>query len=160
MKRYLSTLVQVCGILVTVSAGSPVVAAERFDNDDLKGEYLFTVTQARRAMLPGTNNFATEQCVVAGSAKFDGEGGVLINATQRCATGGGGIGLPQIATGTVTQSQYYVVSPDGSFLVSEDPAMTDPVHGQIVDHGRSLLLDGTTATMAETLSWSGIAMRR
>lgn len=53
-----------------------------------------------------------------------------------------------------------MVNPDGSFLVSGSPDMADPSHGQIVDKGRSLLLDGTTKSRADLLSWSGIAMKR
>lgn len=139
------------GTLAAAILGAPgALAAPTFDNNDLKGEYLFTVVEVHRVTLPGGST-AVEHCVLAGTASFDGAGTMTLNAAQRCSITGSGA-----ASGT----QFYSVNPDGSFLISESPAMSDPVHGQLVDHGRTLLLDGTLRTLPEILNWSGIAMRR
>lgn len=121
-----------------------------FGNHDLRGEYLFTVVEVHRVTLPG-GGAALDHCVVAGAVGFDGAGTMAVNAAQRCSFTG---------SGAVSGSQYYVVNADGSFLISESPDMADPVHGQIVDKGRSLLLDGTLRTLPELLSWSGVAVKR
>ena len=89
--------------------------------------------------------------MIAGSATFDGAGEATLNATQRCNLSG---------SGPMTGTQYYSVKPDGSFLMSESSDMTDPVHGQMVDHGRTLLLDGTLRTLPEIIGWWGTAARR
>lgn len=151
MRRLFHSFFPVAGLLAIVLIGDPAVAASTFANDDLEGEYLFTVVEVHSITLPGTTTLATEHCVIAGTANFDGVGVMTLDATQRCSITG---------TGPVVGSQYYSVNPDGSFLISEAPSMTDPVHGQIVEHGRSLLLDGTLRTLPEVLSWSGVAMRR
>lgn len=148
MKRFSLAL---AGGMVAMGFAAPAFAVPTFGNEDLKGEYLFTVVEVHRFALPGTTSMVTEHCVIAGTASFDGAGIMTLNGTQRCSFNG---------SSTLSGTQNYSVNPDGSFLISESPGMADPVHGQIVDHGRSLLLDGTTRTLAEILSWSGIAMRR
>ena len=151
MKCRFHRLALVGCLAATGLAAVPAAAGPGFDNADLKGEYLFTVLDTHRFLPPGASNFVLNFCVVAGTAAFDGAGSVVLSATQRCSFTGA-------ATFTVTQ--FYAVNADGSFLISESSGMSDPVHGQIVDKGRSLLLDGTTRTLAESLSWSGIAMKR
>jgi hypothetical protein len=153
MKRFIQSLSLVSGLLAMLLIGDPAVAGRTFDNDDLKGDYLCNVVEVRRALLP-TGLFALAHCVIAGTGKFDGVGMVTLNATQRCSIAG------TTETTVIAGTQYYSVNPDGSFLISESSSMTDPAHGQIVEHGRSLLLDGTTRTLAEILSWSGMCMRR
>jgi hypothetical protein len=139
------------GGLAAALVAAPATAAPTFGNDDLKGEFLFTVLEVRREILPGGTTPVIEHCVIAGTAVFDGAGTMTLSGTQRCSVTG---------TGGLSGTQYYAVNPDGSFLISESTDMTDPVHGQLVEHGRTLLLDGTTRTLPEILSWSGIGMRR
>ena len=135
------------GALALAALGAPVHAAPTFGNDDLKGEYLFTVVEVHR--LPGVG---PEHCVIAGTATFDGAGTMMLNATQRCSS--------TTPSGPISGAQYYSVNGDGSFLISESPSMSDPVHGELVDHGRTLLLDGSLRTLSEILSWWGVAMKR
>ena len=140
----------VLGLAATILAAPCALAVPSYGNEDLKGEYLFVVVEVHTVMMPGGIS-RPENCVIAGTANFDGAGIVTLNGTQRCSVTG---------SGTQSGTQYYAVNPDGSFLISESPGMTDPVHGQLVDHGRSLLLDGTLRTLPEILNWSGVAMRR
>jgi hypothetical protein len=128
----------------------PALAAPSFGNDDLKGEYLFMIVEVRRVTLP-TGVTVPEHCVVAGTATFDGAGLMTLNGRQRCN---------QTGSGTIGGTQYYSVNPDGSFLISESPSMSDPVHGELTEHGRTLLLDGTLRTLPEITGWWGVAMRR
>lgn len=139
-----------CAGVAAMFGSAQALATPTFGNDDLKGEYLFTAVEVHRVTLSGGPT-VVEHCVLAGTVSFDGAGTLAINAAQRCSATG---------SGAVSGTQYYSVNSDGSFLISESPAMTDPVHGQLVDHGRTLLLDGTLRTLPEILNWSGIAMRR
>jgi hypothetical protein len=126
------------------------LAAPTYGNNDLKGEYQFVVVEVHSVALPEGGS-RPEHCVIAGTAAFDGAGLMTLNAKQRCNLTG---------TGDISGTQYYSVNPDGSFLISEASDMTDPVHGQLVDHGRTLLLDGTLRTLPEIIGWWGTAMRR
>ena len=140
----------ILGLAATILGAPAALAAPNFGNDDLKGEYVFVVVEVHSVTLPG-GLVRPEHCVIAGTANFDGAGTATLNATQRCSLTG---------SGAVTGLQYYSVKPDGSFLISESAGMTDPVHGQLADHGRTLLLDGTLRTLPDIISWSGIAMKR
>jgi hypothetical protein len=150
MKRLFHRSLLVGALTVAGLASAPATAAPGFGNEDLKGEYLFTVLDVGRRQLP-SGAFVINHCVVAGTATFDGIDRMTISGTQRCS---------QTGTETIGGTQFYTVNADGSFLISESADMSDPVHGQIVDKGRSLLLDGTTRTLPEALSWSGVAMKR
>jgi hypothetical protein len=129
----------------------PGASAPTFGDEDLKGEYLFTVLDISFYMPPGSTTSVVNHCVVAGTVAFDGAGNMALSATTRCSRSG---------VSTIGGNQYYSVNPDGSFLISESSDMSDPVHGQIVDKGRTLLLDGTTRTRPDSISWSGIGMKR
>ena len=130
---------------------APASAAPGFDDRDLKGEFLFVVLEVHQVVVPPASLPVVEHCVIAGTAAFDGAGTMTLNGNQRCSRTG---------SGAVSGTQYYAVNPDGSLLISESSSLTDPVHGQLVDHGRKLLLDGTTRTNPEIVNWSGIAMKR
>ncbi len=118
----------------------------QFTNRDLKGPYVCTAQEIHQLM-----NSPVEYCVFSGTFNFDGAGGILGIATMRCSLSG---------VSLLTQPMSYSVNPDGSFLTSDLPGMANPVHGEIVEQGQSLLLDGTTKTLSEILSWQGICMRR
>lgn len=145
MKRFNHSIYHVSGLLAMVLIGSPALAAPSFNNGDLKGEYLCTINDIQQKI------DYVEYCVIAANVNFDGSGMVAGDSTARCGVSG---------MNTSYLTHYYSVNPDGSFLVSSVPDMSDPFHGQIVDHGRSLLMDGTLRTAVENLSWSGICMRR
>ena len=147
MSRHVRHSLLLASVATLTSLSIPAPAAPTFGNDDLKGEYLFTVVEVHR--LPGVG---PEHCVVAGTAIFDGAGTMLMNGTQRCSS--------TTPSGPISGVQYYKVNADGSFLISEKPEMTDAVHGELIDHGRTLLLDGTSRTLSEILSWWGLAMKR
>ena len=138
-------------LAATILAAPCALAAPTYGNEDLKGEYLFVVVDVHIVLLPGSNIPRPQHCVIAGTANFDGTGTVMMDATQRCSITG---------SGALAGTQYYAVNRDGSFLISESPGMTDPTHGQMVDHGRSLLLDGTLRTLPDIIGWWGTAMRR
>ncbi len=153
MRHVLRSLVLMGVLSAVLLIAGPAAAGPAYSNNDLKGEYLFTVVEVRNEILPGMTTPTVNYCVIAGTANFDGIGtAALSSGTQRCS-----------ATGTVTPSGkplFYSVNPDGSFLMSESPDMSDPIHGQLVEHGRSLLLDGTLRTLPDILSWHGVAMKR
>jgi hypothetical protein len=152
MRPFFRSSIIAAGLAATLSA-APATAAPTFDNGDLKGEFLFTFVEVRRDFVPSLGTFVVQQCVSAGTAIFDGVGTMTGSGTNRCSV-----------TGTEPISGdkplYYAVNPDGSVLLSESTDMSDPLHGQIVEHGRSLLLDGTTRTLPAILSQSGIMMKR
>ena len=148
MKSVLHRLL-VAGVVAGLAA-APAGAAPGFGDEDLKGEYLFTVLEVNLHQLPG-GPLVTNHCVIAGIVVFDGAGRMTLDGAKRCSRSG---------NETLQATQFYVVNADGSFRISESADMSDPVHGQIVDKGRSLLLDGTTRTLPEILSWSGIGMKR
>ncbi len=133
----------------TLGLGAPAFAA--CDNRDLRGEYLFTLVDARFEYPPGSTMLVLDFCDQQGTAVFDSAGGMTVTTTRRCGI-----------TGTVTESNAltYTVNPDCSFTVQDPRDPPDPVHGQIVDHGRMLLLDGTTRTDANKRLFHGVAAKR
>ncbi|MGH7251325.1 MAG: hypothetical protein ACREIK_05665, partial [Nitrospiraceae bacterium] len=97
-----------------------------------------------------TEDDTTDYCDVAGTLNFDGNGKVTTNSKRRCS-----------ATGMATDNPLtldYTVNPDGSFVITAGPE--DLVHGQIVNRGHSLLIDGTTRTDPALLIFHLVAMRR
>ena len=166
MKRSLSSFVFV-GALAATGLAAPALAGPSYDNRDLKGEFLFTIVELRRDTLPGAPLPANLNCVSSGTAAFDGAGTMIASGTQRCQPTpmpGQPPLPPQPPQPLPERPLYYAVNADGSFLMSETPDFADPFHGEIVDHGRSLLLDGTTRPVSNTvpsiLSWSGVMMKR
>lgn len=150
MRRFPRWSLLLGGLAAMSLSGAPALAVPAFDDNDLKGDYLFTVVEVHRVMLPGGSN-PIEHCVIAGTATFDGAGTMTLSGTQRCSITG---------SGALSGTQYYVVNADGSFVISESAGMTDPVHGQIVDKGRTLLMDGTLRTAPDVLNWWGTAVKR
>jgi len=152
MKSFVHSASLVSGLLAMGLFGNPTMAGRGSDNDandnrDLKGEYLCTIIEVHQLI-----NSPVEHCNLALTGNFNGAGRVDASGMMRCS---GSFG-----TGVLSGSLNYSVNPDGSFLMSDLPNMANPSHGQIVDHGRTLLLDGSTKTNPEILSWSGICMRR
>ena len=153
MKPFWQCAVAAAPLAAAILGAPAALAVPSFGNDDLKGEYLFVVVEVRRSNTP--TGVPPVHCVIAGAATFDGAGLASLNATQRCNTSAGAT-----VTETVSGTQYYSVNPDGSFLMSESADLSDPVHGQLVEHGRALLLDGTLRTLSEIIGWWGTAMKR
>ncbi len=153
MKRLLLSVLCLGGAgLALLLMNSPsAMGARTFSNKDLKGDYLFILAEIRTEPAFGG---ATNYCDKAGTITFDGVSPIgtatASSFTQRC----------NVATGPGVGTQFYQVNPDGSFLLDETPAFLDPVHGQIVDNGNSLLLDGTTRTNPNILIFHIVAMKR
>ncbi|HYS75171.1 MAG TPA: hypothetical protein VEM38_03630 [Burkholderiales bacterium] len=153
MKRMLLSVLCLGGVgLALLLTDSPnAIGARTFSNKDLKGDYLFILVDIRTEPAFGG---ATNYCDQAGTISFDGVGPVgtatVSDFTQRC----------NLATSPGAGTLFYRVSPDGSFLADETPAFLDPTHGQIVDNGNALLLDGTTRTNANILIFHIVAMKR
>jgi hypothetical protein len=117
-----------------------------YTNRDLKGTF---VCNAQEIFQTASG---LDFCVYSLILEADGAGNATISSgTQRCSLSGSGPFAPLPAT--------YVVYPDGSFLLSDQPNMANPRHGQIVEHGQSLLFDATTRT-APVVSGSSVCMRR
>ena len=133
--------------------GAPgALAGPTFEDRDLRGEYVFAGIELHR---PPSGVGAPEHCAFAGTASFDGQGRAMLSGTRRCV-----LGSNPVSTVAFEVQQYYLVAPDGSFVMSELQDLSDPAHGQIVDHGRSLLLDGTLRTSPTLVNWLATAMRR
>ena len=156
MKRMLLFLVMSFGFGLTglLASHTPAVAGGGFSNRDLSGEYVFNLAEIRIEydFSSGAPIPVTDYCDVAGTLRFDGLGAMTVDGTRRCSF-----------TGTFVDASAltYTVNPDGSFLVT-DPAdpVPDPVHGQIVNRGKSLLIDGTTRINPNVLMFHGVAMQR
>ncbi len=153
MKRMLLSALCMGGVgLALLLTDSPnAIGARTFTNKDLKGDYLFILAVIRTEPAFGG---ATNYCDTAGTISFDGVGPVgtatLSGFTQRC----------NVVIGPAGGTLFYQVNPDGSFLLDEALAFLDPTHGQIVDNGNALLLDGTTRTNPNILIFHIVAMKR
>ncbi len=153
MKRILLSFALVGGLsavslLVTYL---PAAAGPGFSNRDLDGEYLFILTEIRNESPPPSTTPVFNFCDHAGTLSFNGAGTLTVTDTQRCSVPG---------TGPVTETftLNYSVSPDGSFTVTNPDGSL--VHGQILNHKRALLFDGTMYTDPNRLIFQGVAMRR
>ncbi len=153
MKRLLLSVICLGGVgLALLLTDSPnAIGAKTFSNRDLKGDYLFILAEIRTEPAFGG---ATNYCDTAGTISFDGVSPVgtatLSGFAQRC----------NLVPSPGLVPLFYQVNPDGSFLLDETPAFLDPTHGQIVDNGNALLLDGTTRTNVNILIFHIVAMKR
>jgi len=127
----------------------PALAKKPFTNASLTGDYFFILSQVRTEFVGGVAT--TNYCDSAGTITFDGAGGATVTEVRRCSV-----------TGTVTETNtlFYTVNADGSFLIDEVAGFTDPEHGQILAGGASLLIDGTTRTNPNVHIFHAVAMRR
>lgn len=150
MKRLpliLISLTLVSGVVLALLLvnSTPAVGGPGFSNRDLSEVYVYNLIG-----IFGLPPNPTDFCEHAGTMSFDGVGAVTIDAVIRC--GGSVLSPPPITLN-------YSVNADGSFSIIT-PASIIYAHGQIVDHGRSLLLDGTTRTHPEVVVFHGVAMQR
>jgi len=153
MKRLLLSVICLGGVgLALLLTDSPnAIGAKTFSNKDLKGDYLFILAEIRTEPAFGG---ATNYCDKAGTISFDGVGPVgtatVSGFTERC----------NVVIGPAVGTLFYQVNSDGSFLLDETSAFLDPEHGQIVDNGNALLLNGTTRTNPLILIFHLVAMKR
>ncbi len=157
MKHMLRSLVFVGALVAVLLIAGPASAGGGFSNRDIQGEYIFTLSEIHQEYDYSVNPPipVLDYCEMAGTLTADGIGMITVAGTRRCSfTGTGQITPPK-------NTLNYSVSPDGSFT-AYDPADPNPglLHGQIVEHGRSLLLDGTTMTNPDSLLLNGVAMKR
>lgn len=132
----------------------PALAGGGYSARDLSGEYIFNLAEVRTEFdySSGVPVPVTDYCDHSGTLNFDGVGVMTVTETRRCSF-----------TGTVADSATlnYTVDPSGGVLITDplDPT-PDPVHAEIVNRGRSLLIDGTTRTNPNVLMFHGTAMQR
>ena len=91
-----------------------------------------------------------DYCSTVGTLDFDGMGSYSFTTTSRCSYTG-----MRVDTGI----ESYAVNPDGSLLFIEPERPDDPTHGQILNHGRTSLIDGTARTDPDKLLFTGIAQK-
>ena len=75
-------------------------------------------------------------CTSIGTAIADGAGNLEITGTLRCNLEG------TVFLEQDTETMTYEVQPNGEVLFW-DPESTEPTHGFIVEHGRTILIDGS-----------------
>lgn len=148
MKRIILLLVMTA-MVVLVFCTAAGAAGRTYDNADLRGTYYFVSTQERMQYPPGGGEKVVEYCSGYGTATFDGSWKVVIASTDRCSIYG-------TLTDNVTQN--YAVNADGSFLVSDPANPLNTTHCRMVDHGRTLLCDGT-ASLPDVLSFHVVAVK-
>jgi len=156
MKRILMTLT----LMVGFSAALPLlnlasaVAGGGYSARDLSGVYVFNLAEIRIEYdySSGVPVPVTDYCDHSGTLNADGVGTMIVSDTRRCSFTG---------LITKTDSLIYSVNPDGSVLITEPGYPAEgPTHGQIVNRGGSLLIDGTTRTNPNVLMFHGTAMQR
>ena len=157
MKQTLFAWISIAGVstALTLVAPAAAVAGSGFSASDLSGEYVFHLTEIRTEYdySSGVPVAVTDYCDQAGTLNFDGVSTMIVSETRRCSF-----------TGTfpaTTATLNYSVAPDGSVSIT-DPAepIPDPVHGQIVNRGKGILVDGTTRTNPNVLIFHGEAIKR
>ena len=154
MRRMLMSL----ALIIVLSAAvlwmnrTSAVAEGGYSARDVSGEYVFTLVEIGTEEDPSTGERLTDYCERAGTFYADGAGTMLYTGTRRCSLSG-------LESGTATL--IYTVDPSGSVLMiaAGDPP-GNAAHGQIVDHGRVLLLDGTTQSDPNNLIQQGMAVKR
>lgn len=146
------TLIVVFGAALLLMNRASAVAESGYSERDVSGEYVFTLVEIGTEEDPSSGGRIIDYCERAGTLTADGAGTMLYAGTRRCSFKG-------LEVGTATL--IYSVDPTGSVLitVSGDPP-GNAAHGQIVDHGRGLLLDGTTMSDPNNLIQQGVAMKR
>lgn len=127
-------------LLVDYTSG---IAGGACSNRDLDGDYQFTVIEVY------TSGGIINYCDQAGTVTFDSASGTAtVSGTKRCNGVVGPI-IPEPLT--------YAVSPDCNVEITSP---YDTVHGQIVNNGRIVLLDGTTSPDPDKLFFHGVAAKQ
>lgn len=154
MKRILMTLTLILGFSVAFLwiNRTSVVAESGYSARDLSGEYLFNMVEVGIEEDPASGEQVVDYCERVGTLDADGAGTMLYQGTRRCSFSG-------LETDAATLG--YSVDPSGSVLLFVDPGVpTRALHGQIVNHGRGFLFDGTTDSDPLNLIQHGVAMQR
>jgi hypothetical protein len=120
-----------------------------FDAADLKGTFAFISHQVRWEFPPEGNELQVNYCSGYGTLEFDGVSSLTVVSHDRCSLNGSTID---------TISVRYVVDPDGTVLIVETIGDAVATHCKLVEHGRTLLCDGTLSG-PDTLSFTVVAVR-
>jgi len=155
MKRVFVSLIALIGVgAVTFFAGQSftVQAGKTYDNRDLDGIYHYAGQEVIMEEVNDPPVTVTDYCNGYGTLTFDGVGSVTRTGTDVCSVSG---------TSTEPgQELTYEVDPDGSFLMVNVADPTGRVRGQIVNKGRTLLLDGTERNLGDQLSFFFVAAKQ
>jgi hypothetical protein len=107
-------------------------AADNFSPRSLNGDYAYNLVDIHESPV------GLQHCDQYGTMTFDGNGMAKATGVVRC-------------NGSAPLSLYadfiYTVDPDGTALITK-VGTAYPIHGRIVEHGRMILLDGSTRETA------------
>ena len=155
MKRVFVTLIALIGagaLIFFAGQSLTVQAGKTYDNRDLDGIYYYAGQEIIMEEVDDPPVTVTDYCNGYGTLTFDGVSSVIRTGTDLCSVTG---------TSTVSgQELAYEVDPDGSFLMVNIADPTGRVRGQIVNKGRTLLLDGTERNLGDQLSFFFVAAKQ
>jgi hypothetical protein len=138
-------------VLVALAATTVLGQGRGFTNRSLEGEYALNIFEVTHRAQPGSTQTEWEYCNGVATLRFDGIGMLSATVTNRCNGH-----APEVQNFSLP----YTVNPDGSFLLHpNDPGGIDVAHGQILDHGRMLFLDGTQSQDPARDIFYGIGVR-
>ena len=124
-------------LLFTLAGLAPALADRTWDNRDIRGEYAYSLIEAEWITTGDPPVQKILYCTSIGTAIADGAGNLETTGTLRCNLDG------TVFFEEDTETMTYEVQPNGEVLFW-NPDSADPTHGVIVDHGRTILIDGTT----------------
>ena len=124
-------------------------AKNTYSDSDVSGTYYFTNIEVRWIPSYDSPNRMLNHCHVLGTAVSDGAGLVLTKSKNVCDI-----------TGTVEMDDtiHYQVNPDGQMTFYSE-ASGNTTHGQIIEAGRMILLDGSNNTNPSLILHYGTAVR-
>ena len=146
--NHLTTLASRIGLAIVLGLFSmaPAMAGKIYDNWDFRGEYKFAIFEAAWVTESGfIGNI--DYCTAVGTVVADGAGSMEFIGTTRCNLEGRS--PPKIED--ISGFMGYDVQPNGEVLFYDepypDPSLSDPsMHGVLVDHGATILIDGTVGS--------------
>lgn len=138
--KHFTTLASRIGLAVVLVLFSvaPAMAGKPYDNRDFRGEYKVSLVEA--SLMSGYAGI-TQYCSGFATVVADGDGNMEFTVTSRCNNEATGMKIEE-TSGIMT----YKVLPNGEVLFYEDPLSAPSLHGVLVDHGNTILLDGTAGS--------------
>lgn len=142
--NHLTTLASRIGLAVVLGLFSmaPAMADKMYDNWDFKGEYKVSLIDADMITEDGYMGMI-EYCTAVATVVADGAGSMEFTGTSRCNL------ERTVKIEEISGVMWYDVLPNGEVLFYEDPLSDPPVpslHGVLVNHGNTVLLDGTAGS--------------
>lgn len=135
-------------------ATATVHAGKTYDNRNLKGEYKYSMNEAEWVYIGSPLVRALQFCTSTGTATADGHGIIQTIGTVRCNNTNG-----MMITEPTSDTIMYEVQPNGEVLFYDDDP-TDPTHGVIVNHERTILIDSSTRTDPDHMYQIGTASKQ